>query len=244
MPAVYCNSIGNIVWYKASADSFILNTTVDVWRVPVSLDPQLLNYFRTTLHPDELDKAMRYHHEKDMQRFITSRATLRLLLGKYLDKPPGDIQLIKGTNKKPFVQITGVIDLHYNISHSGDWILIAVSDAEIGVDVEKIDHQFSYEDILRMSFSAPEINAIKKSSSPGTYFYLHWTRKEALIKATAKGLDDDLTSIPCLDGLHTISAEIAGTAASWTVSSFEVGDDYIGSVAYQPIKKNIRFLEL
>jgi len=86
--------------------------------------------------------------------------------------------------------------------------------------VEKIDPDFSYEDILATGFSVSEINLIKKSASPRSYFYLHWTRKEALTKATAKGLDDNLIAVPCLDGLHTVGAEITGPAESWTISSF------------------------
>jgi len=243
MPAVYCNSIDNIVWQEAPADSFVLSATADIWRIPVSSDPQLLNYFKTILHPDELDRALRYHQEKDRRRFITSRAMLRILLGKYLNQQPGDIQFVIGSNKKPFVQNNGGIDLHYNISHSGDWILIALGNSEIGVDVEKIDQDFIYQDILPLSFSASEINVIKKSASPQTCFYLHWTRKEALTKATAKGLDDHLKNVPCIDGSHTVRTEIVAGLASWTVTSFNVDDLHIGSVAYQSPVKKIRFLE-
>jgi len=241
---VYCNSIENIFWDTKPVAVLAVTEGIDVWRIAVSANAQQLSYFNALLQPDELNRADRYHQEKDRQRFVISRAILRILLGKYLGQEPAGIQLITGKNKKPFVQNAGAIDLHYNTSHSGDWILIAVGNSDIGVDVEKIDNTFSYEDVLHLGFGASEINLIKTSASPREYFYLHWTRKEALTKASGKGLDDGLISVPCLDGWHTVDAEIAGDTASWVVSSFKVGTQYIGSVAYDSNEKNIRFREI
>jgi len=62
---------------------------------------------------------------------------------------------------------------------------------------------------------------------------LYWTRKEALTKATAKGLDDNLKDIPCLDGPHSVSTAIVPEVeTSWRVNSFEVDEDHVGSVAF------------
>jgi len=113
-----------------------------------------------------------------------------------------DIQLIIGINKKNHLSktILSTCITIFLIRVIGSFL--AVGDSDIGIDVEKIDPDFSYEDILATGFSVSEINLIKKSASPRSYFYLHWTRKEALTKATAKGLDDNLIAVPCLDGLH------------------------------------------
>ena len=216
------------------AGSLILSSGADIWRIRVSSDASQLKNFSTFLLVDELAKADRYHQEKDRRRFITSRAALRIILAKYLPIQPRDIQFKPGTNKKPFVQNNGNINLHYNISHSGEWILVAVGNYGIGVDVEKINPDFHYEDIFPLSFSDAEIEIIRKSSSSRKDFYLYWTRKEALTKATAKGLDHHLKDVPCLDGSHTVSSEIVPEViTSWMVSSFELDEQHIASVAYR-----------
>ena len=113
---------------------------------------------------------------------------LRKLLAGYSNLAPDEIKFAEGLNKKPFAENANLSDLHFNISHSADIILIAISNSEIGVDVEKVDNSFSYEEILPHNFSDEEIDFIKNPED----FYLLWTRKESLLKATAKGLDDDL----------------------------------------------------
>jgi len=191
------------------------------------------------LAPDEIERAGRYHQEKDQLRFIISRGMLRLLLGKYLNQKPINIHLEIGANKKPFVQNRRGDDLHYNVSHSGDLILIAVSNSEVGIDIEKINDSFSYKEILPHNFSDEEILFIKKPED----FYLLWTRKEALLKATAKGIDDDLPLIPSLDGTHHVNSEIIGSEKNWNVNSFHIGDGYIGSVTKSCDKNAINFYD-
>ncbi|MBS1600360.1 MAG: 4'-phosphopantetheinyl transferase superfamily protein [Bacteroidetes bacterium] len=243
MPTVNCISIPDISFSSTNADSQNLFEETHIWPVRVSADIDQLKYFNTFLLQDELEKAARYHQEKDRRSYITSRAALRTILSKYLHQQPNDIRFKIGLNKKPFLENTGDKNINYNISHSGDWILIAISNSAIGTDVEKIDANFNYEEIFPVSFSDTEIDMIKKSSSPRKDFYIYWTRKEALTKATGKGLDDHFKNIPCIDGSHTVGAEIAGNVQSWSVISFNVDDDYVGSVACDSKENNVRFLE-
>ena len=243
MPTVRCNSLQNINWSPAPNEWGNLSPEVDIWRIPVSNDPQQLDSLKNILQEEELVKAARYHQEKDRRRFITGRAMLRVILAKYLRLHPRNIQFEIGSNKKPFIKNPVLIDLKYNISHAGNWILFAIGGSELGVDVEKIDQIFFYEEVLPISFSDIEINSIENSSSPRSNFYLYWTRKEALIKATSQGLDDHLTAGPCMDGLHTVSEEIAGGIRSWIINSFPVDNDHIASVSYHPEEKTIRFFD-
>ncbi len=240
MPTVNCISIVPNSWTIIRPGEQGSDFSADIWRIRVVNDEDHINHLRSFLAIDELEKNARYYREKDRQRHITSRAFLRNILSGYLDQPPKDIQFAIGTNKKPVLQNHS--PLHFNISHTGEWILIAIGKNEIGIDVEKIDLDVSHEDIFPISFNDQEIAAIKSSPVPGESFYLYWTRKEALTKATAKGIDDDLKKIPSLDGTHTISNSISGNTWTWLVTSFKVDDTYIGSVA-SDTRENLRFLE-
>ena len=243
MPAVTCNSIDNIHWNAVSADSFILGANVHVWRLRISSNTALINHFEAVLDAGEQKRASSYHHDKDKTRFILCRGALRFLLGRYMGREAADIKFVLGKNYKPFVQTTGEHEFHYNVTHSGDWILIAIANTPVGIDTEYIDADFSFTEVLPVCFKKDEINFIQKAKEPIPAFYLLWTRKEALTKATTKGIDNDLSFIPCLEGDHTVAASITGSAENWRVSSFETDKQYIASIAYNPVLSNILFME-
>src|SRR5688500_15812496 len=82
---VYCNYVTNIVWEKNSP----FNTpadSIEIWQIDVVSDFQSLNSLSGLLNNAEIERAHRYYHLKDQQRFITSRGALRVLSGKYLKK--------------------------------------------------------------------------------------------------------------------------------------------------------------
>lgn len=127
--------------------------------------------------------------------------------------------------------------IRFNVSHSGELILIAIPDTEIGVGMERIETSFNYPDILRHSFSEQEINQIEQAADSRDFFFRLWTRKEALTKAISRGLDDELRNIPCLDGWHSNNEERIGINGNWQLNSFDIDHEYTGSIAFQAGKK-------
>jgi 4'-phosphopantetheinyl transferase len=231
MPVVTCMKMGNIRWNCIFPDTGIRQTRADLWRIAAGARSPLLDPGLGLIQADEWERAGRFHRDADRIRYLTGRAALRLLSSRYLHCSPGEIGINEGPNKKPFMLHPGQGKLEYNVAHSGDWALIGFSAFDIGVDLEKIEDHFDYQDILPVSFSLPEISMMQQSPSPRASFYLLWTRKEALIKATAKGLDGDLPGLPCLDGDHRVEIEAIGSAHSWNVKSFEPDRGYQASVA-------------
>ena len=185
----------------------------------------------TSLQSDEIGRAQRYRQVADQNRFIYTRHILRVLLGQYTQRAPATIGITTGFNQKP--ELTDITNWHMNVSHSGDWILVVINTSNVGIDVEEIDTKFTFPDLLPTSFSEAEQQLIWADANPRLAFYQLWTRKEALVKATAKGLDDDFRMIPSSTGTHTIDSHLLGADGDWTVQSFPVCDDYVGAVAYQ-----------
>lgn len=198
---------------------------VYIWVISISASMRLIDRLSSILSADELVRAGRYHHDRDRRRFEVSRIALRLILGGMLNQHPGEIVFSVSDNKKPFVAGS---PLQYNISHAGDMILIAVSRYEVGVDVEKIDYDFDGSDVLHACFSKAAQDFISESEDPQATFYRFWTRKEAIQKATGRGIDDDILNVPCLDGTY-----IRAGKTDIVVSSFMLGGEntYTGSVA-------------
>ena len=76
---------------------------VDLWRASLPTLPAL----QALLSPDELDRAARFHFEKDSRHFIAARGWLRTVLARYLDTSPADLRFDYGARGKPVLRLSG-----------------------------------------------------------------------------------------------------------------------------------------
>ena len=91
------------------------------------------------------------------------------------------------TNGKPFIK--GLEWFNFNISHSEDLVMIAVSENEIGCDIEKVTEIDL--DIAKKFFFREEyenIAAIPASEKRNELFFRYWTLKESFMKVTGLGI--------------------------------------------------------
>jgi 4'-phosphopantetheinyl transferase len=227
-------------WMSAETCDFIPGRNADIWRLNINLNSPLLEDFKLILRQDEIDRTNRYLREKDRIRFIVSRGALRQILGMYLNMPPVAIEFAEGKNKKPYIVNPGDRGLHYNLSHSNNWIVIAIANSEIGIDTEFVNPDFDYREIITDVFGPGEVDFIKKGNSLKRFFTL-WTRKEALIKATGQGMDENFKAIPSMDGDHVLRDNIVSTDSDWLITSLELDENYLASVATNSALREIRF---
>lgn len=100
---------------------------------------------------------------------------------------------------KPYIE-----GVYFNISHSEDYVVCAVSDTEVGIDIEHIrpvdfivaENFFSNEEKQRL-YGFGKDDGLK-------YFYTVWTAKESYIKKNGRGIDFDLRNITTLFKDHEI----------------------------------------
>lgn len=236
---VSCATIQEVTWQEMTGCSY--NDDLAVFRFRVIDSTEVLPSLNRILHPDEQQRAERYYRDEDRQRFIYGRSLLRILCGHYTNQPPGDVRFTPGAHGKP--ELSGDLGWHVNVSHSGEWILLAVSRVSVGVDIEKITQQFAFEEMLVSNFSQQE-QAYCSGRESRRRFYGLWTRKEALLKATGKGMDDAFQEVPSLDGLHQTNSDLIGGSGNWKVYGFAVGADYPAAVAYQDLQGISKFYTL
>ncbi len=79
--------------------------------------------------------------------------------------------------------------IHFNLSHSRDYVVCAVSDSPVGVDVEHI-HGME-DDVAKHYFSGSEYEYILKNNKKEAFFEL-WVLKESYMKMTGQGFHLDL----------------------------------------------------
>jgi 4'-phosphopantetheinyl transferase len=159
---------------------------------------QVLEDARALLDATEQARAAAYHQPADVARFITGRAALRRLIGIRLDLPPHTLRWVQGPHGKLALDPQQGIGLEFNLSHSGEWVLVALSDVgAVGVDVECIEHHRDLPAIAERVFSPRELEILRRRDKQGAvdFFYRTWTCKEAWIKTLGIGLGHPLEQL-------------------------------------------------
>jgi len=155
---------------------------VHVWYADLLTTPDML----TLLNEEERRRADRFLSEAPRQQFIAARATLRQLLGRLVGLAPQQLLFASTATGKPI--LAGLPPeqlLHFNLSHSGRGMVLAVCrDHEVGVDLEWLRPRESYRQLAERYFTAEEVACVTDLRS----FYAIWTRKEAVLKALGLGL--------------------------------------------------------
>ncbi|MCT4620240.1 MAG: 4'-phosphopantetheinyl transferase superfamily protein [Marinisporobacter sp.] len=146
--------------------------------------------------PIEQDKIKHYRRWQDAQNSIIGKIMIRSILCRRYQMNNYTIMFKKNDYGKPY--ILNKEDIHFNISHSGEWIVCAIDTKPIGIDVEQI--KLMDIDIAKGLFSSEEyeaLMAIEEQQRLG-YFYDLWTLKESYIKADGRGLSISLDTFSCV----------------------------------------------
>jgi 4'-phosphopantetheinyl transferase len=160
-----------------------------LWRI--ALTPGASCSMRLSSHLDkaERERAGRFHAREDGTRFAVAHGAMREILGGYLGMPPASISFAYGPQGKPVVE--GQSDFHFNLSHSQDMALCAVTRlGPIGVDVEYVQEQADLLEVAARFFSAREVADLRSMdvAERTLGFYLCWVCKEAALKQIGCGL--------------------------------------------------------
>ena len=157
----------------------IPSLAVDVW--PVSLKtnhPALLSVA-------EQERASRFRFERDRQCWAQARSALRRVLSRYTGRPPLELDFRMGEHGKPALADARP---YFNLSHSGDWALIAVCmQSPVGVDIELIRDGVEIAALLRR-LGETDLPFLRDAC------FQRWARREARSKATGGPLMAPLDS--------------------------------------------------
>ena len=181
------------------------------------------------LTPSELNRANRFYFNTDKNRFIICRTVLKFLLAEQIGLAIDTVIIEVDANKKPYLPSHPAV--YFNVTHAADYAIIAIAKSTVGIDIEIINKDFDFNEILPTVFNASEIAEVINSSNKHFTFYKLWTRKEAIVKATGRGIDDGISEIVAMDGYHTMHPELIKNIENLQVFSFKLEGNYIGAVA-------------
>lgn len=141
------------------------------------------------VNEEQVEKALRFKNEKDQ---------IRSLLSSYLINQLSKEPLLFNEMGKPYYE-NGP---YFNVSHSGKYVMMAVSTREIGIDIEEnIPKDMS---LLTKIFNEAEAKMIKEHAD----FYYLWCAKESLIKCMGSSISHikEIPSLP-FNGVKTFKGK-------------------------------------
>lgn len=192
-----------------------ISTLPSVWSVPIPPNVSEASRFVDTLSPEEINKGLRFHQVRHRNRFLLGRVVLRHLLGNALGISPRAVRFHMGQHGKPFVSAASQ-PLSFSLSYTDGHVIIAIDPRHpIGVDIERVKTDFEFESMMDACFSPREITHI---GTDAVRFYTLWTRKEAILKLTGKGIGEHLPSFEVLDGDSEAQRENVGDTDANTLN--------------------------
>ena len=207
---------------------------IHIWSFSLELDDACAE---AVLSVWEAARAARFRFVHDRRRFVNGRASLRFILGSYLDKPAAELLFSYGPTGKPALAGPhGQEGLTFNLSHSEDRALLAVARrSRLGVDLERVQAFPDLNAVAARFFAAEEVRMLAKidPSLRTQAFFAIWTRKEALLKAFGAGLSLPLDEF-CVSTDPLQPARIMSSTCSqlepgrWSLADVDPGDGTVG----------------
>lgn len=135
---------------------------------------------------EKAERLNRFHFEKDRLRSLYGEIMLRGCVRKLFGCTDAEMAISYSSYGKPY--FANLPQVHFNLSHSGSYVLCGISHAEIGVDIELIGTH--HLDIAKRYFTAEEYEQIiaQPPSEQPQAFYRYWCLKESYIKYKGLGM--------------------------------------------------------
>ncbi|WP_327303443.1 4'-phosphopantetheinyl transferase superfamily protein [Streptomyces sp. NBC_01298] len=183
------------------------------------------------LDPAEQQRAGGFKHEQDRRRYVASHVALRMLLGAWLDLPPGRVRITRapcpGCGDPHGRPVSEDGPVHFSLSHSDRLALLAVGPVPVGADVETLPEASAVAELAGQLHprEAAELEALTPEERPAAFGRL-WARKEAYLKGLGIGLGRGLA----LDYVGTGDTPATGLPG-WSLTDVAVPPGFTAAVA-------------
>lgn len=201
----------------------------------------VLKQFLTTV---EIDQISVVRNKKEQQYKLIGKAIRKWILSRYLNSRPQDIVFEKEIFGKPFCKKAAANNIFFNSADSDRYLVFSCANKPVGIDIELIDLNFGYDEIVAAHFTKYEQIELSKHAQKTTLFYTYWTRKEAVLKVGGKGLLEELSAIQVIEGINKNNQRLDKAVNSYTVISFMILKNFIVSIAFPEPAEQLTFYSI
>lgn len=216
---------------------------IQIWSTHLDLGRSIIDKYSQFLTATERQRAAKFINPLHGDRWIVARGCLRQILGQYLDLNPTQIMFTVGAQGKPAVENH---QLQFNLSHSGDRAIYAISaQSSVGIDIESI-HPIAAADLVDRFFSPAEqaiFHNLPSDLQQAAFFHA-WVQKEAYLKACGTGLYTPLDQIEVSIDPRTPAAIISAPLEGiWRIQKLEISPDYASALVVGGDYDEISYLQ-
>ncbi len=167
---------------------------------------------------EKQEEISRIKVESKRNERIVADHLKRTAIADYCNVAPECIEFGVTEKGKPFAMN---LPVHFNISHSNGLVVCAVSDNEIGIDIEKIR---TVNPRTAKKFACPD--ELEYIGTHENGFFEIWTLKEAYFKCIGSGLGSDIKNVCFKINKNGIACSSQG----YKFSFVDIKDGYICSI--------------
>jgi len=234
-------------WQKTPDTLNLYKDHIDVWLCDLKQLSGNINNFYSILSEDERDRADKLKVDDKKQQYIITRGTLRQRLGLLTNIEPEYFVFEHLEHGKPvLVNDARYADIKFNVSHSHDLALIAISQKQnIGIDIEKINHESNHQALMTRFFSKSEQAEFQtiQEKNMAKAFCACWTRKEAFIKAIGSGVSYGLDKFDVTVDPQNQTPEINlhnPSDETWSAFNLPINDEYMACLVSDRNRFSVR----
>lgn len=210
---------------------------VHIWRIPLNRDDP--EAWIKSLSDRERQKANQFAFAEDRARYLVAHGYCRLILSRYLRVKASQIEFGETEKGKPIVLNPIDPPVHFNLTHSKELALVAISTHPVGIDTEYLNPTLDFDEMAPHIMSPQEWEIFQQLPQPQKMnaFYCCWTRKEAYVKALGKGLSYPIQQVTVSldhrqidswsDQYHPLEKK------RWRMFHIDPSPEYIGAVVCQ-----------
>lgn len=193
-------------------------------------DDEQLQTLYDYLTPERLKGLKKIRTSADRIKHVFVELVYRYAIQEHFGIPTYAFDFRRDVYGKPYTH--GQEGVHFNISHSGDWLVCAVDIQPVGIDIEKIYPIDSMH--MAMNCFTPQeclMLAAAKDARRTNQFFNLWTMKESTIKLMGKGLSLPLNTFSIdLTGNTPVAVNFDGKQLAW-IRQYHLEPSYSLSVS-------------
>lgn len=165
------------------------------------------------LTPRKRERIEKLVHVEDVVRALKGERLIRDIIKREIGLEGAAVNFETNAYGKPF--LVGYPGFHFNLSHSGKWVVCAVGDRPVGIDVERMGEVDPQVAACFFSLEEQQDLSARPAADQRSHFYHLWTLKESFLKCTGQGFFIDPISF-------TIKIEEAGIGLRTSSGAIDV----------------------
>ena len=210
------------------------SATINLWQGDITATEAEYPQYWSILDATEQHHANGFKNGKLRGRYVEIHARLRIVLGNTINAAPEQLRIHKAEFGKPY--LIDYPDLAFNLSHTANKMVIATaSNCDLGVDIEQCKPRLNLAALVDKCFAEEEKAYWEQlaESEQTLAFYQFWTRKEAFVKATGRGIALGLKECAINPENQSELLRIPsayGQAGAWLIQEIDMGELICGAV--------------